>query len=90
MRVKHHIALWAGMTAFFSNLVAIQVIAILGDEQNGRNKAIAALITSLIVAGVVYSRQRLMDAKEERARLIDGHHSDLRRGPGRSGRQDRE
>ena len=64
----HSIALWAGLTALFGNLAAVHVIALLGNESSEYSKAIAALVTSVVVAGAVYSKQRWDDAKREAAR----------------------
>lgn len=65
---NHSVALWAGLTTLFTNLAAIHVIALLGNESSERSKAIAAVITSAAVAASVYARQRWTDAKSERDR----------------------
>lgn len=60
---RHSIATWAGITTLFTNLAAINVIALLGDERDPRLQALAALITAVVVAAGVYSKQRWDDAK---------------------------
>jgi hypothetical protein len=58
---RHNVALWAGVSAFFGNIVALQIIEIV----NGGDwlKFGGAVVSSLLVAGAVYSRERLNDAK---------------------------
>ena len=62
-RRNHSVALWAGLTAFFTNMVAFKVLSILasGDIRIG----LSALLTSFCVAGSVYTKQRLDEAKRE-------------------------
>jgi len=67
----HSIALWAGLTALFGNLAAVHIIALLGNASSEYSKAVAAVITSLVVAGAVYSKQRWDDAKAEAQRKPD-------------------
>lgn len=74
-RPAHSTALWAGLTALFANLAAVNVIALIGDESDPRITAIAALITAVVVAAGVYSKQRWDDAKAERARDGSGPRS---------------
>jgi hypothetical protein len=62
-RRDHSTALWAGLTTLFTNLAAINAVALLGDESDPRVTAIAATITALVVAAGVYSKQRWDDAK---------------------------
>jgi len=62
----HSIALWAALTALFTNLAAVAVVDIIGSPGDKRNQALAAVITSLIVGAGVYSKQRWDDAKVER------------------------
>jgi hypothetical protein len=59
--VRHEVAVWAGISAFFANLVGIGVI----DLINGGQKAqiAAAVVASMAVAGGVYAKARLDDAK---------------------------
>jgi len=64
MNGGHGVAIWAGFTTLFANLAAVRVIAVMGNEASEVNKALASLITSVIVAAGVYSRQRWLDAKK--------------------------
>lgn len=67
---NHSTALWAGLTALFGNLAAVHVISLLGNESHEYSKAIAAILTSIVVAAAVYSKQRWDDAKEEKEKNI--------------------
>ena len=58
---RHDIALWAGLTALFTNLAAIAAVDIIGSDN--RAKALGVLITSVIVGATVYSKQRWDDAR---------------------------
>jgi hypothetical protein len=58
----HSVALWAGLTALFSNLAALELLELFGEESR-RAQAVASLGTALIVAAAVYSKERLSDAK---------------------------
>lgn len=63
--MTHTVAWWAGLSAFFSNLIALKVI----DIVNGDGKTvqfIAAIVTSIVVACAVYTKQRLDEAKKEK------------------------
>jgi hypothetical protein len=62
------VALWAGITTLFTNIAAINLVAFVGDESDARVTAIAALITSICVAGSVYAKHRWDDAKEQKER----------------------
>lgn len=62
---NHSVALWAGLTALFTNLAAVGVIDFFGTPDK-TNTAIAAVITSMIVAAGVYAKQRWDDAKQAR------------------------
>jgi hypothetical protein len=59
------VALWAGLAAFFANLLAVKVGTLFITDGNYR-LGLSALFTSLAVAGAVYSRERLNEAKAER------------------------
>lgn len=59
----HPVALWAGVLAFFSSLLAIGVFDILNPSQWA--EYLGAIIVALITSGGVYAKQRLADAKEE-------------------------
>jgi len=58
----HSIAVWAGLTAFFTNLAAIVAVDIIGSDMT--TKAVGVLVTSCIVGATVYCKQRWDDAKE--------------------------
>lgn len=60
-RTRHDVALWAGLTALFSNLAAVGIVDLIGSD-NGA-KALGVLVASLIVGATVYSKQRWDDAK---------------------------
>jgi hypothetical protein len=63
----HTVALWAGLTALFSNLAALEILELVGEESRGA-QAVASLGTALIVAAAVYSKQRLADAQAAQRR----------------------
>jgi uncharacterized protein (DUF2062 family) len=75
----HAVALWAGLTALFSNLAALELLELLGEESRAA-QAVASVGTALIVAAAVYSKQRLSDAqaaqrrRQRRARKRNGPH----------------
>ena len=60
----HELALWAGLTALFTNLAAIAAVDIIGSDNKA--KALSVLLTSLIVGATVYCKQRMDDAKSKR------------------------
>jgi membrane protein implicated in regulation of membrane protease activity len=67
-----HLALWAGLTALFTNLAALNVLALLGEEESKVwVQLAAALITAVASAAAVYARQRMEDEKQRRK--ADGH-----------------
>jgi hypothetical protein len=59
----HSVALWAGLTALFSNLAALELLELIGEESRAA-QAVASLGTALIVAAAVYSKA----AQRKRAR----------------------
>lgn len=61
---SHQIALWAGVAAFFGSLLAIGIFDILNPDQ--WKEYLGALCVAFITGGVVYAKQRLDDAKQER------------------------
>lgn len=61
---SHQIALWASVAAFFGSLLAIGIFDILNPDQ--WQEYLGSLIVSFITGGVVYAKQRLDDAKQER------------------------
>lgn len=62
--MKHELALWAGLTALFTNLAAIAAVDIIGSDNPA--KIVSIVITSIIVGATVYSKQRMDDAKSKR------------------------
>lgn len=52
------IAMWAGLTTLFGNLAAINVVALLGQEDSSVATTIAALFTAMASAAAVYTRER--------------------------------
>jgi membrane protein implicated in regulation of membrane protease activity len=67
----NHLALWAGLTALFTNLAALNILALLGDDESKVwVQLAAALITAVASSAAVYARQRMEDEKRGRK---DGH-----------------
>lgn len=62
--MRHDVALWAGVSAFFGSLLAIGVFDVLNPAQ--WLEYVGALVIAAITAGGVYAKQRLDDAKKER------------------------
>lgn len=60
----HAVPLWAGVSAFFGNAVALKV----ADALNGGDavKFAGILVTSIFVGLAVYAKQRLDEARKER------------------------
>jgi hypothetical protein len=65
-RPRHDIALWASIAAFFGSLASFTLVDIISPGE--WVQVVAALLTAAIVAGGVYSHERLADAKRERER----------------------
>lgn len=63
---RDRLALWAGLTTLFTNLAAINILALLGDEHSPPLQIAAALITAIAAAGAVYARQHFNDEKTKR------------------------
>ena len=61
--MKHQVALWAGVAAFFGSLLTISVVDVLNPDQ--LVQYLAAFIVAGITAGAVYSKERLSAAKRE-------------------------
>lgn len=59
--MRHQVALWAGIAAFFSTILAIGAIDIL--DPSDRVQFVGGIVVGLITAGAVYAKQRLDDAK---------------------------
>lgn len=66
--MKHEIALWAGIAAFFGTVLSILTIDILDPAR--ALQFFAALFVGLLTGGGVYAKQRLDDAKT-RQRIAD-------------------
>lgn len=62
--MKHHVAIWSGIAAFFGSLVAIVAIDIFDPPLITR--LAGALFVASITGGFMYAQQRLIDAKTER------------------------
>jgi hypothetical protein len=60
---RHDVALWAAFAAFFGNIVGLEVLDRITDSDVVA--VLEGLIVSLFVAGAVYSRERLLDAKRD-------------------------
>jgi len=60
--MKHDVALWAGLTALFTNLAAIFAVDTIGS--NNQAKILGVIGASLIVGATVYCKQRWDDAKK--------------------------
>lgn len=63
--MKHQVALWAGVAAFFSTILAIGAIDIL--DPGDRVQFLSGIVVGLITGGAVYAKQRLDDAKRNMA-----------------------
>lgn len=70
--MNDRLALWAGLTALFTNLAALNVLALLGDETNRGYQALAALVTALAASGAVWAKQHRDDEKAKRGDTVDG------------------
>lgn len=58
----HEVAVWSGVAAFFSSLLAVGIFDILDPSQI--YEYLGALIVAAITAGSVYSKQRWDEAKK--------------------------
>lgn len=61
---QDNVALWSGIVAFFGSLVAIVTIDIFDPPLITR--LAGAIFVALITGGLMYAKQRLIDAKTER------------------------
>jgi hypothetical protein len=68
---RHEVALWAGLTALFTNLSGLVIIDAVHTTMAIR--AVGVLITSLIIGATVYSKQRWDDAKRKDKEAHDAH-----------------
>jgi hypothetical protein len=57
----HQIALWTGVTAFFTNVIGLELLDRISDHDVWQ--IAEGVIVSVFVAGAVYAKQRLADAK---------------------------
>lgn len=63
---RDNVPLWAGVSAFFSSLVAIGVIDWLTPTDVLRY--LGAIFVALVTGGAIYSKQKLEEARDERER----------------------
>jgi membrane associated rhomboid family serine protease len=61
---SREVALWAGASAFFGNLIGLKVLELVSDQTP--IQLAAAVAVSGAVGGAVYSRERLQAARERR------------------------
>ena len=64
-RKPNGVAIWAGISAFFSSLVGLKVADLIFSNDEVRHIAEAVLV-SFVVAASVWAKQRLDDARHER------------------------
>jgi hypothetical protein len=64
-RRRHDIAIWAGVSAFFANVIALEVVDNLLSDNDWVQLG-GAVVASLFVALAIYSKQRLDDAKADK------------------------
>lgn len=61
---RHNVALWAALTALFTNLAAVNLLALFGaDQPPAYAQIVAAIITAVFVAATIYAKQRWEDEK---------------------------
>jgi uncharacterized membrane protein len=61
---RHNVALWAALTALFTNLAAVNLLALFGaDGDKAYANVIAAFVTAVFVAATVYTKQRWAEEK---------------------------
>jgi hypothetical protein len=61
--VKHEVAWWAAVAAFFGSLLTIGVVDILKPDD--LIKMATSLIIAVITGGSVYAKQRLDEARQK-------------------------
>lgn len=66
--MRHDVALWAGLAAFFGSLLTIGAFDVLDPSKSV--EYLGAFVVAILTAGGVYSKQRLDDAKRQE------HHGD--------------
>jgi hypothetical protein len=64
VKIKHEIAWWASVAAFFGSLATIGAIDIVNP--NNTLKLLGSIIIAIITGGGVYSKQRLDEAKSKK------------------------
>lgn len=64
MNGKHDVALWAGVFAFFSSLLAIGVFDVFNPDQ--WIEYIGALLVAGITGGSIYAKERYEEAKSKK------------------------
>jgi hypothetical protein len=64
----HQVALWAGISAFFSSLLAIGVFDVFDPDQ--WVEYLGAIVVAAVTAGSVHSKQRYDEAKKKEG--VDG------------------
>ena len=74
---SHQVALWAGIAAFFGSLLAIGLFDVLNPDKAA--EYLGAFIVAGITSGSVYARERLNDAKKERAEDEERRRKERRR-----------
>lgn len=62
--MKHEVAWWASVAAFFGSLLTIGAIDVI--DPNNIIKLTGSIIIAVITGGVMYSKQRLDEAKDKR------------------------
>lgn len=61
---RHNVALWAGLTALFTNLAAVNLLTLFGaDSAPAYAQILSASVTAIFVAATVYTKQRWAEEK---------------------------
>lgn len=61
---RHDVALWAATASFFGSLLAVGIVDVTDLDQLA--EYLSSILIAAITGGVVYSKERLEDAKKER------------------------
>lgn len=64
--MKGNVALWAGLTAFFTNLAAIKIIDWANQSGEDEFEILAGVLAAGVVGMTVFSKQKWDDAKRSR------------------------
>jgi hypothetical protein len=67
--MRNHVALWAGVSAFFSTILAIGVIDIF--DPSDQLRLASGIVVGFITGGAVFAKQKYDDAKEGRVEVGD-------------------